>query len=82
MLSLATMAVVNIYDAKTQLSRLISLVEHGEEVIIARAGKPVVKLVAINETGGRRPGADKDALRYDDGLHAPLPDEMIESFYR
>lgn len=81
-LSLVSMAVINIYDAKTQLSRLINRVQRGEEIIIARAGKPVVKLVAVEQGAGRQPGGDKGVLRYDDGLHAPLPDDMTESFYR
>ncbi len=45
------MTTVNIHDAKTQLSRLIERVEHGEEVVIARAGKPVVKLTQLKPPG-------------------------------
>jgi prevent-host-death family protein len=40
---------VNVHDAKTQLSKLIAAAESGEEVIIARAGKPVVKLTLISD---------------------------------
>lgn len=43
------MITTNIYQAKTQLSKLISQVEEGKEVVIAKAGKPVAKLVAYKE---------------------------------
>ncbi len=44
---------VNIHDAKTHLSKLIAAAENGEEVIIARAGKPAVKLVVVTEPARR-----------------------------
>lgn len=47
---------VNIYDAKTQLSRLVDEAARGEEVVIARNGKPVAKLVAVEKAPtGKRP---------------------------
>lgn len=45
---------VNIHEAKTHLSRLLAQVEAGEEVIIARSGKPVAKLVAIGNSWNKR----------------------------
>jgi prevent-host-death family protein len=45
----------NIHEAKTQLSRIIDRVEHGEEIIISRAGRPVAKVVPL-PTAVRRPG--------------------------
>jgi prevent-host-death family protein len=48
------MSAVNIRDAKTHLSRLIARAEAGETVIIARAGKPVVKLVPINASAPKK----------------------------
>ena len=45
-------ATVNVYDAKTQLSKLINRVEHGEEITLARNGRPVARLVPLE---GRRP---------------------------
>jgi prevent-host-death family protein len=42
---------VNVHDAKTQLSRLLAAVESGEEVVIARRGKPVAKLVKYRSSG-------------------------------
>jgi prevent-host-death family protein len=44
---------VNVHDAKTHLSKLIAAAENGEEVIIARAGKPAVKLVLVTEPARR-----------------------------
>jgi prevent-host-death family protein len=48
---------VNVYDAKTQLSRLLESVERGEEIVIARAGRPVARLVPIAAKPRRVPGA-------------------------
>jgi prevent-host-death family protein len=50
------MKTVNIHQAKTQLSRLLKRVESGEEVILARAGKPVAKLVPMPAKKRREPG--------------------------
>ena len=41
------MVIVNVHQAKTQLSRLLAQVEAGEEVVVARRGKPVARLVAF-----------------------------------
>ena len=46
---------VNVYEAKTHLSRLLDRVAAGEEIVIARAGKPVAKLVPLPATEPRRP---------------------------
>jgi prevent-host-death family protein len=56
----------NIHEAKTQLSRIIDRVEHGEEVIISRAGRPVAKVVPL-PTSVRRTGRGSLAGR----LHVP-----------
>jgi prevent-host-death family protein len=51
------METVNIHDAKTHLSRLIERVEAGEEIVIARAGRPVARLVPLTGSGtARAPG--------------------------
>ncbi len=49
-------AMVNVYDAKTQLSQLIVRVEHGEEIVIARNGRPVARLVPLAVRPDRTPG--------------------------
>ena len=48
--------VVNVYDAKTRLSALLAAVEAGEDVVIARAGRPVARLVRVLTPAGQRPG--------------------------
>jgi prevent-host-death family protein len=54
---------VNIHEAKTHFSKLVSRAENGEEIVISRAGKPVVKLVAYQEKKQpRKPGALKGKI--------------------
>ena len=71
------MPTVNVRQAKTQLSRLLVLVAEGEEVVIARRGVPVARLVACNPKGKRRFGAMKGKIAVDDGILEPLPDEEL-----
>jgi prevent-host-death family protein len=64
---------VNIHEAKTHLSRLLERVQNGEEITIAKAGKPVARLTAIRERPARRvPGNDKIVIRPD--FDDPLPE--------
>ncbi|HNY47164.1 MAG TPA: type II toxin-antitoxin system prevent-host-death family antitoxin [Casimicrobium sp.] len=67
---------INIQDAKTQLSRLIDAALAGEEIIIARAGEPCVRLVSVVEAS-RAPGAAKGKARLTDAFFEPLPDDML-----
>jgi prevent-host-death family protein len=72
---------VNIYEAKTQLSRLVEEVESGEEIVIARAGKPVARLIRVAPAfAARRLGALDGRFRIPDDFNAPLPDEVIAAF--
>jgi prevent-host-death family protein len=73
------MKTVNIHEAKTHLSRLLESVEEGEEVIIARAGKPIAKLVPL-KSKPRRPGGLKGKIRVREDFDEPLPDEIAASF--
>ena len=68
--------VVNIYDAKTQLSRLVDRAAAGEEILIGRAGKPLVRLVPVEELGPREPGLLR-GLKVPDTLFDPLPEEEL-----
>jgi len=70
------MKTVNIHEAKTNLSALIAAAEAGEEVVISRANKPVVKLVAIESAPKKRQfGLHKGAALYiSEDFDAPLPD--------
>jgi prevent-host-death family protein len=75
------MHTMNIHEAKTQFSKLIEAVIQGEEVIIARAGKPVASLVAIQAKPLlRRAGALKGKIKVADDFDAPLPEDVASSF--
>ena len=65
---------VNIYDAKTQISRLIGRAAAGEEILISRAGKPMVRLVPVEDALPRQPGLLK-GLAVPDALFDPLPED-------
>jgi prevent-host-death family protein len=72
---------VNVHEAKTHLSRLLARVERGEEVVIARAGKPVARLVPIARARGRRVlGRDKGKVVIADDFDAALPADVLASF--
>lgn len=66
---------VNIHEAKTHLSRLIERVEAGEEITLARAGRPVAKLVPFNSRRQpRKPGLWKGRVVIHEGFDDPLPE--------
>lgn len=72
---------VNIHQAKTHLSRLLQRVADGEEVIIARAGEPVARLVRIQPARSIRPmGMDEGSVRVAADFDAPLPAELLAQF--
>jgi prevent-host-death family protein len=74
---------VNIHEAKTHFSRLLQRVAAGEEVVIARAGVPVARLVAVEpEKKKVRPlGMDEGRIWIADDFDAPLPDDLLKEFY-
>ena len=75
------MKIVNIHAAKTQLSRYVEEVERGEEIVIARAGKPVARLVPLKaRSRGRRLGLLEGRIRIADDFDAPLPEEVLKTF--
>jgi prevent-host-death family protein len=64
-------ATVNIYEAKTRLSQLLARVEDGEEIIIARHGRPVARLMPLGEPrAARQPGVWRDKVRIADDFDA------------
>jgi prevent-host-death family protein len=72
---------VNIHEAKTQLSKLVERAEAGEEVVVARAGKPVAKLVPYRSSKGpRKPGAWRGRVVIHDDFDAPLPPDIAAAF--
>lgn len=75
------MAIVNIHDAKSNLSRLLIRVESGEEIIIAKAGKPIARLIPYTKkTEKRKPGTAKGQIIINDSFYEPLPDFILEKF--
>jgi prevent-host-death family protein len=74
------MAEVNVHEAKTHLSRLLLRVAGGEEIVIARAGRPVAKLVPIEPQSPRLIGQDDGLFEVPDDFDAPLPDEVLALF--
>jgi antitoxin (DNA-binding transcriptional repressor) of toxin-antitoxin stability system len=72
---------VNIFEAKTQLSKFIQMAENGEDVVIARAGKPVVRLTQLKTE--KKPivfGLLKGKIHVADDFDAPLPPEALAEF--
>ena len=75
------MPIVNIHEAKTNFSKLIDAVSQGEEIVIARAGKPAARLVPVEaQKPVRKPGALKGKIRIADDFDAPLPDDLQAAF--
>jgi len=74
------MAEVNIHEAKTHLSRLLLRVAGGEEIVIARAGKPIARLVPIEAKPRRILGQDDGLFIVPDDFDAPLPDDVLAFF--
>jgi prevent-host-death family protein len=69
---------VNTHEAKSQLSRLITQSLAGEEVIVMRAGKPVVRIVPVRQR--RAPGSARGRIWMSPDFDEPLPDEILDSF--
>lgn len=72
---------VNIHEAKTNLSKLLARVKKGQEIIIARSGKPVAKLVPFEEKiSQRQPGTAKNKVFLSPDFNEPLPEKIIKDF--
>ena len=75
------MRTVNVHEAKTTLSQLLAEVERGEDVIIARSGKPVARLIAYHEEGDRRVfGRDRGLFQVPEDFDDPLPEDVLRDF--
>ena len=72
------MKVVNTHEAETHLSRLLDRVAAGEEIVIARAGEPVARLVAFEEAEARKGGCWRGQVRIRADFDAPLPPCVAE----
>jgi len=73
--------IYNLYEAKTSLSRLVDRAALGEEIILAKAGKPLAKLVPFSRPAlPRQPGGWEGRMRIADDFDAPLPPEIQAAF--
>lgn len=73
---------IGIHEAKTKLSKLIPAVLSGEEVIITKLGRPLVKLVPVQDQNSTRQiGAYTGNIKFHDDPLKPLPEEIIEDFW-
>ncbi len=73
---------VNIHAAKTQLSKLVEEAAAGDDIIIAKAGKPVARLTALDRKNrfGSSFGMFKGQIWVSEDFDAPLPDDVLRSF--
>lgn len=72
---------INVYAAKTQLSRLIDKVNAGEEVVITRHGRPVARLVPAEQRQPRKLGVlEGQGFWMSEDFDAPLPDDLLDLF--
>ena len=74
------MQAVNVHEAKTHFSRLLSRAHAGEEIIIAKAGEPYAKLVPLSPVTKRCPGIAKGSVT--DAFFEPLPEEELQAWER
>jgi prevent-host-death family protein len=75
------MKTVNLHAAKTQLSKLVEEAAAGEDIVIAKAGRPMVRLVPVATRVKRRGfGADRGKIKIHDDFDAPLPPEWQKAF--
>ncbi len=72
------MPVINLNEAKANLSRLVDAAAAGEEIIIAKAGKPMVRLAPIENLAPRQPGIAKGRLN--DAFFEPLPERELSAW--
>ena len=71
---------LNLYEAKTQLSQLVERAAAGEEIIIAKAGKPMARLVALPARAPRVPGLFRGLVEIGPEFFEPLPDDLLRAF--
>ena len=75
------MKTVNVHEAKTHFSRLLDRAQEGEEIVIAKAGRPVARLGPLVRGGTkRRLGLLDGKFRIPDDFNRPLPDAVIDAF--
>lgn len=72
--------IVNMHEAKTHLSRLVEEAERGEDILLARAGRPVARIVALKSGRQRRLGQWKGKVRMASDFDAPLTDDELKGW--
>jgi len=77
---MAKAVTINVHEAKTHFSKLLERVANGEEITIAKAGKPVARLVPLAVQGKRQLGLDAGKVWIADDFDAPLPDDVLADF--
>lgn len=74
---------VSLYEAKTHLSSLVDRAADGEEIVIAKSGKPKARLVPLDDTRPlRRPGRGRGRWKVGPDFDDPLPDDLLAGFDR
>ncbi len=71
---------INVHEAKTHLSRILDRVHRGEEIVLAKAGKPYVRLVPVRDVKKRKPGLLKGKVTA--AFFEPLPEEELAAWER
>lgn len=74
------MPVINIHDAKTHFSRYVEEAARGGEIVIARAGRPVARLVPYGQPPSRRPGVLAGRVVIAEDFDAPLASDVLDAF--
>jgi prevent-host-death family protein len=75
------MDIVNIYDAKTRLSQLVDKAAAGEDVVVGRNGKPLVRITRLEPSRRQiKFGVLKGKLRIPADFDSPLPDDVLAAF--
>lgn len=72
--------VINLYEAKSQLSALVEEAAAGHEIVIAKAGVPRARLVPIRRAARRRAGGSKGRIHIAANFDAPLPRDILAAF--
>ena len=70
--------IVNVHEAKTHLSKLLERVHAGEEIVLAKAGKPYARLVPLEKAQPREPGIAEGRL--DEAFFEPLPESELSAW--
>lgn len=74
-------AVYNLYEAKTSLSKLVDRAAAGEEIVIAKSGKPLARLIPLSSKRPRRkPGGWEGQVKISESFDEPLPDSLLAAF--